>query len=270
MNESFEKNEVEEKVIVKGKSNKGIIILLVILILMVMGLSIFVVCDKIISKNDIVEEEKNNEILLSLKDNTYDLSLDASNGYYFKFINDTEYECLIPSNVDDVYASKGTYKYDGKNIKLSDKRISVILYGSMLYVNIDNYSIEEDGSMYYDIYFNRKIMKDEFSKIGMAAANTRIEEWNKNHSVKMIRTEGNVERCYKNGNDSKEFACSITIKQFFEEYDKYTCENDPYSAYQESVISSGECKDGYSTFWSFSSVDKNEDGYKVYGRWTGI
>lgn len=261
-------NETEKKVIVKEKSNKGIIILLVILILIVLGLSMLVVYDKILIRNDIVEDNKNNEILLSLKDNTYDLSLDTSNGYYFKFINDTEYECLIHSNVDDDYVSKGTYKYDGKNIKLSDEKISVILNGSMLYVkNIDNYSTSEDGIMY--VYFNRNIMKEEFTKIGVAAAERRKNEWNNSHSEKIINSEGSVEWCYKYDDDDK-IACSINIKQYFENYSQYECNNNPKSVYQESVISSGKCEEDYSTYWSFSNVEKDENGYNVTGSWTGI
>ena len=51
-------NENNEKV-VKTKTSKGVIALLVILILIVIGLSSYIVYDKFISKDNVKEEIKN-------------------------------------------------------------------------------------------------------------------------------------------------------------------------------------------------------------------
>ena len=149
-------DENNEKV-VKTKTSKGVIALLVILILIVIGLSSYIVYDKFISKDNIKEEIKNtkneeknesesdeNESN-SLKGKKFVLSTEGNKkDFYFNFISDTEYECLISdidgkANNDYKYNSKGTYTYDGKNITLSDSKIDVILKDSMLYVNFDNY-----------------------------------------------------------------------------------------------------------------------------------
>lgn len=272
----------------EDKKSKKLVVIITLLILIIIGLLGYIVYDKIISKdngkdngkdNISIEDKKestsNEKGRNSLKGNVYNLSLENDNNdkYYFKFINDTEYECLIRNtesndgNVD--YISSGKYTFDGKNIKVSDENIDITFKESMLYINVNNYSIMNEGK-YYEVYFNKNIIKQEFEKIGLAAANTRKDEWNNNNSVKMIKTEGNVDWCYKIEGDNDTIACSINIKQFFKEYDKNKCENDSTSAYAISTISSGRCGEGYSTYWSFSSVDKKENGYNVYGSWTGI
>ncbi len=275
--------------VVKTKTNKVVIILIVILSLMVIGLSIVIVYNNFINKNGIDEESKKEEItetnkessnieeaeeIKSLKDNIYYLSSDNDN-YYFEFINDNEYKCLIKNydlNIQDAtdYSSNGTYEFDGNNIKLSDEKIKLILDEDKLYVNINNYTTYENLPLYYDVYFNKDVIEEEFKQIGEAAQETRQTEWNNTHSEKIIRAKGNVNWCYKYENDEGKISCSITINQYFENYDQNECINNPMSVYQESVISSGECKEDYSTYWSFSYAVKEEDGYNVYGSWTGI
>lgn len=263
---------------ISKKTNKGVIVALILLIIMVVGLSGYIVYDKVVNRKDIKDEindktkekvnETNDEIKL-LKDNVYYLYLDDDK-YYLKFLNDTEYECNIKDANSEDYYSKGTYEFDGKNIKLSDEKINLTLNDYMIYVNFnDNDDIDLSYEHIEYIYFNKNVIKKEFENIGVAAAEKRKNEWNNTHSEKIINSEGSVEWCYKYEDDDK-IACSIDIKQYFEKYNKNQCDNDPTSPYQESVISSGKCMDKYSTYWSFSNVEKSENGYTISGNWTGM
>lgn len=280
-------NENNEKV-VKTKTSKGVIALLVILILIVIGLSSYIVYDKFTSKDNVKEEikntkneeknesESNENESNSLKGKKFVLSTEGNKkNFYFNFISDTEYECLISdidgkANNDYKYNSKGTYTYDGKNITLSDSKIDVILKNSMLYVNFDNYKFASETENCYDVYFDVNKINEEFKKIGDIAAKERIENWNSNHSIKINKTEGKVDSCYRYENDADNYmACSINVHQYFNDYDQYACINDSTSIYQESVISSGKCESDHSVYWSFRGVYRNENGYTISGSWTG-
>lgn len=276
-----ETNEIKEKSDVKKKTSKRTIILLVILILIIIGLSVFIVYDKLINTSDNkrevnkikeTETNKSNETdgkIESLKENIYYLYIDDDK-YYFKFLNETEYECNVYDADNYDYHSKGTYEFDGKNIKISDDKIKLTFNDYMIYVNFnDNDGIDLSSEHIEYIYFNENVIKEEFKNIGVAAAEKRKNEWNNTHSEKIVNSEGSVEWCYKYDDDDK-IACSINIKQYFEKYNKNECENNPTSPYQESVISSGECMDEYSTYWSFSNVEKDKNGYNISGSWTGI
>lgn len=129
-------NENEENVIVKTKTNKGIIILLVILILMVIGLSAYVVYDKVISKDETNEnvENKNEEEKI-------------------------EEEEELPEK-----SSEHTYlDMNKKNIMLNNKNHTLITY---YYKETLNDDITIYG-IYEEVYFDGKkvinmFMKDAF------------------------------------------------------------------------------------------------------------
>lgn len=265
------------------KTNKGIVILLVIFILITIGLLSYIIYDKFISNNTDTtkttketnkETKTGNENTKSLSGKTYVTMLDENekNYQYLKFIDDTNYEFNIENFSGEKYVQNGTYTYDGTTLKINDEKIKVKFYNDMILVNYDNPDTDiDDGASYlYYVYINKDNINKEFENMAKVAAKNRLEKWNSSNDVKMNNTSASVTWCYAYENDSG-IACSTTVSQYFDNYSYDTCKNDEASAFFNSIISSGSCESDHSTYWSFYGFEKTNDEYNVIGSgWTGL
>jgi hypothetical protein len=242
---------------IKAKTSKGLIALIVILIIMVLGLSSYIIYDKMLVKNGNLENNneenlnigESNENVKTLSGNIY--YFDKSKEHYINFISDTEYEYYSYGT-----SIKGTYGYSDNKVVLNENNETVILDDDLSYIYI--YDTDEGC---YKIYFNGNIIDEELKKIENAAAIARLNYWNSNNETKMTKVEAGVSACYSYDTSSGDIVCGANFKQYFDNYNQDTCINDDSSDFYTSKISSGGCESSYSTNWYFAGLHRNSNGY---------
>ena len=150
---------MNENVVVK-KKNKGVIVLLIILIVIVLGLSIYIVYDKVIDKNNVSEKlenvviNKEKKMLLKeeSKDVVYDLYNEVKNDQF------GEENIRLPYlNIDSKYADiinkEMKVLYDGEKDKSSESIINAYDYKYFINDNILSLIIKTQAEVVSPDYY---------------------------------------------------------------------------------------------------------------------
>ena len=267
--------------VVKQKSNKGLIVLIVILILMVLGLSGYLVYNKFIAKDTepkTVDKSDNSLDNETKEDKTIEYaSIDGKE--YLKLKEDNTYE--LKYNMSGTLKEKsGIYKTSNNGYLLDEKYNAIVTNDIIEIEDI----LSEESLKSNLILFNKKSIESIKETINNSVTNeikVREQLWKKNNPqvAEVQKVEVNTSQCMRYAFDGGQInkdniVCSISYNSYLKDYDYETCKNELSNSDKEMkfalyAISSGQCEKEYVNNWSFFSLDLNNN-YKVLGTFTGL
>lgn len=184
----------------ENKSNKGLIVLVIILFILVLGLGTYIVYDKVINKDEVVSKTDSNDKKGIIKDESKEIVY-SDNEYQYKkipIINiDTEDADDLNKEINEYVDKMGQDTNYGEGYKLSyvyyenDEILSILLtintYGSSKYyktVNINSKTGKKVSN--YDLIKTKSIDENE---IGNAIFDIYVKDAEKNGLLDTYKTQ---------------------------------------------------------------------------------